>query len=523
MIEFRAAGYIEVWRDGVLLSRHRAEREAIESCDANGPGNYEVRFPTVFVVIRPPITRPTTPELGTPTALSDTSLSVPLTRQAGGPVQIAEYVLERTTTATWTEIARGSAIFGTGNAYTDTGLTSSTVYQYRCKAIDTTGRESDYCAPVSATTDAAGGDTTPPSTPTNLVVAQDGAALTLTWTASTDDFAVQDYDILRGLGDGNGSDVAGSSSIIATTVATNYSDATVTAGQEYYYRVRARDTSLNTGDYTARVFATAATGAQTYLFQDGFEGEGLGAAGATASWGTNLNGGTITIANATPLGAGQGKYFTGECIKAADGTVYRSERRLLNATNTRPSYGGATALGYDMWYGFRWRPDALVGGEGGYPMQFHDDPGGDNTNPCVALVYNGTTLQMIASKAYTDAGALGNNWYGTIGAVAVGTVVDIVLRIRWCYRSNAQGGNGAVDIYIDDETTPRLAYRGSTAHAPPYTSGQVPYFRCGGYWSAFRFNLANGGGVWKATNSFDQVRVQGQGGSRIGVKPQGAR
>jgi hypothetical protein len=51
VIEFTANGYIEVTRDGVILSRHRLEREAIESCAKQGPGQYVLYYPTVRVEV----------------------------------------------------------------------------------------------------------------------------------------------------------------------------------------------------------------------------------------------------------------------------------------------------------------------------------------------------------------------------------------------------------------------------------------------------------------------------------------
>lgn len=46
-------GYLEVWRDGVLLSRHREEREATEAiladAEMNPAATYEVRRPPIKV------------------------------------------------------------------------------------------------------------------------------------------------------------------------------------------------------------------------------------------------------------------------------------------------------------------------------------------------------------------------------------------------------------------------------------------------------------------------------------------
>lgn len=51
MIEFTAQGYIEVWKDGTVVSRHRAEREAIESCARHGAGDYILTYPAVTVTV----------------------------------------------------------------------------------------------------------------------------------------------------------------------------------------------------------------------------------------------------------------------------------------------------------------------------------------------------------------------------------------------------------------------------------------------------------------------------------------
>ena len=51
MIEFTASGYIEVWKDAKVMSRHRIEREAIESCAKSGPGNYTLTYPAVTVLV----------------------------------------------------------------------------------------------------------------------------------------------------------------------------------------------------------------------------------------------------------------------------------------------------------------------------------------------------------------------------------------------------------------------------------------------------------------------------------------
>lgn len=153
------AGYIEVWRDGALLSRHRAEREAVEAILAHAEtavdGDYEIRTAPVKVNVKRKITGPDAPALGPVLTISDTALTVTLDRAATGPTRIDRYELERLSGETWSQIASGISIFGAGNAYPDTSLLSSTVYYYRCRAVDTTGRVSEYSYATGVTTAAA--------------------------------------------------------------------------------------------------------------------------------------------------------------------------------------------------------------------------------------------------------------------------------------------------------------------------------------------------------------------------------
>jgi hypothetical protein len=55
VIEFSAQGYLEVWRGPDLVSRHRVEREAIESvlrdAEATGGTAYEIRPPVIRVTV----------------------------------------------------------------------------------------------------------------------------------------------------------------------------------------------------------------------------------------------------------------------------------------------------------------------------------------------------------------------------------------------------------------------------------------------------------------------------------------
>ena len=92
-------------------------------------------------------------------------------------------------------------------------------------------------------------DTTPPSAPTNLVAtATSSSEIDLSWTASTDNVAVANYDVFR-----NGAQIASPSG-------TMYQDTGLSAGTPYTYYVEAVETSGNISAASASVSATT-TGA----------------------------------------------------------------------------------------------------------------------------------------------------------------------------------------------------------------------------------------------------------------------
>jgi chitinase len=94
------------------------------------------------------------------------------------------------------------------------------------------------------------GDAAPsaPGTPTASAVTD--TSVKLTWSAATDDKGIKNYDVLR---DG---------ARVATVTTTSYSDTGLTAGTDYSYSVRARDTADQTGPASGAV-AVRTTGGTT--------------------------------------------------------------------------------------------------------------------------------------------------------------------------------------------------------------------------------------------------------------------
>lgn len=122
----------------------------------------------------------------------------------------------------------------TTTAYTDTGLTPITAYNYTIRAVDAAGNDS---APSNAYEVTTAYDTTAPSVPANLQsLTQTDTTITLSWDTSTDNVAVASYDVYR-----NGQ-------LITTTAATGYTDTGLNVETGYSYTIRATDTSDNNSD-----------------------------------------------------------------------------------------------------------------------------------------------------------------------------------------------------------------------------------------------------------------------------------
>ncbi len=231
----------------------------------------------------------------------DPTLAAPDTTPPSAPTAlVASAVSSTQATVSWTAstddrgvagyrvLRDGVLLPGTvlGTSFTDTGLTASTTYSYRVRAVDTSGLVSADSVALPVTTSSAP-DVTPPSVPGGLTAsAITPGGLTLSWTASTDDRGVAGYRVLR---DGV---------LLPGTVAgTSFTDTGLTASTTYSYRVRAVDTSgLVSGDSAALPVTTSA--ADPSLFSDLFPA----ADGSpwSSSWtATSGNGGSVTQAGGT--------------------------------------------------------------------------------------------------------------------------------------------------------------------------------------------------------------------------------
>ena len=130
----------------------------------------------------------------------------------------------------------------TVTTYSDSPLAPLTTYFYRVRATNGAG-DSGYSNVANAATLA---DTTPPSAPTNLTAtAASSTQINLSWTVSTDNVGVTQYQIQRCQG-------AGCSSFaqVGTSTTPSFPDTGLLASTSYSYQVRALDAAGNPSGFS---------------------------------------------------------------------------------------------------------------------------------------------------------------------------------------------------------------------------------------------------------------------------------
>jgi len=145
------------------------------------------------------------------------------------------------------KIYRGSSQIATvtGTSFSNTGLTSGKSYRDTVSAYDAAGNSSKQSSSVSATTSSA--DTTAPTVPGGLsATAVSSSAISLSWSASTDEVGVQGYTVYR-----NGAE-------LASVAGTTFSDSGLSPDTPYQYTVSAYDAAGNRSAQSASASATTA-------------------------------------------------------------------------------------------------------------------------------------------------------------------------------------------------------------------------------------------------------------------------
>jgi phosphodiesterase/alkaline phosphatase D-like protein len=191
---------------------------------------------------------PTAP--GTPVSTIISSSQINLTWPAATDnVGVTGYLVERCAGAGCGTFAQVGTPAAAG--FSDSGLSASTSYTYRVRAIDAANNTGPYSPTASATTPAPP-DTQPPTAPgTPVPNVVSTTQINLTWAAATDNVGVTGYFVERCAGAG-----CGSFAQIGTSSTTSFNDTGLTASTTYNYRVRAADAANNLGPYSAIASAT---------------------------------------------------------------------------------------------------------------------------------------------------------------------------------------------------------------------------------------------------------------------------
>jgi chitodextrinase len=205
-------------------------------------------FSNTATATPPDTTAPTAPASLTATASSSSQVDLAWSA-ATDNIGVTSYLVERCQGAACSSFAQ---IGSTGTtAFSDTGRTPSTSYSYRVRATDAAGNLGGFSNSATASTPAAP-DTTPPTAPSSLAAtAASSTQINVSWGAATDNVGVTSYLVERCQGAG-----CATFTQVATTAATSFGDAGLTASTGYSYRVRATDAAGNLGPFSSTASAT---------------------------------------------------------------------------------------------------------------------------------------------------------------------------------------------------------------------------------------------------------------------------
>jgi chitodextrinase len=221
-----------------------------------------------------------------PATLSVSTAACPDTVPPSAPGDLAWAVISSdSVTLTWTASADNVGVTGyrisldglapatsSTEGYVVHGLSCETQYDVRVAALDAAGNVSE-AATLSVTTSGCP-DTSPPSVPADLSAsAVSTDAITLTWTASTDDMFVSDYEVFV------------NDARVGTSTDTSYPFAGLVCGTSYTLGVAARDAAGNESTRSSLAVATSPCLDTTPpSAPSGLVGSNVGSTSVTLAW-----------------------------------------------------------------------------------------------------------------------------------------------------------------------------------------------------------------------------------------------
>ena len=182
-----------------------------------------------------------------------------------------------------------------------------------------------------------GGDTTPPSTPSNLAVTGvTASSAALSWSPSTDNVGVSGYRVYR-----NGTQVG-------TTTGTTYTDTGLSASTQYKYTVAAYDAAGNVSSQSSSVTAT------TSASNSGGTGGCTAAYSVTNQWSNGYTANVTVTNNGTAATNGWKVTWTwGGNQQITNSWNAVESHSGESETVTNASYNGSIAPGGNTAFGFQ--------------------------------------------------------------------------------------------------------------------------------------------------------------------------
>jgi chitodextrinase len=198
----------------------------------------------------------------------------------------------------------------------DTGILPNTTHTYTVVAVDGGGNVSPHSNAATASTPP---DTQRPTAPGALAAtAPTATQVNLTWTASTDDSGIADYQIFR---DGTQ---------VGTSTTTSYSDTTVQGQTAYSYTVVARDLVNNLSDPSNAASVTTPAAPTTLTFTP--DADSYVESGQPTM---NFGGATQVVTDASP----SRRFLLRFVVSGVSGRQVVSAKLRLNCVNSS-SVGG---------------------------------------------------------------------------------------------------------------------------------------------------------------------------------------
>ena len=365
-----------------------------------GPGGSNAKTRPNYITVSgtSDATPPTAPASLTATATSSSAISLTWSPATDG-VGVTGYRVERCQGVSCTTFAQIAT--PTGTSYSDSGRAAGTTYRYRVRASDAAGNLGAYSPIASATTPSAS-DTTPPTAPASLTAtATSSSAISLTWSAATDNVGVTGYRVERCLGAS-----CGAFAQIATPAGTSYTDPGLAAGSTYRYRVRATDAAGNLGAYSKAASATTSASLDTT--------PPTAPASLTAT-ATSSSAISLTWSPAT-----DGVGVTGYRVERCQGVSCTTFAQIATPTGTSYSDSGRAA---GTTYRYRVRASDAAGNLGAYsPIASATTPSASDTTPptapasLTATATSSSAISLTWSAATDNVGVTGYRVERCLGA-----------------------------------------------------------------------------------------------------------